>query len=133
MDRDALIHRLAETIAGDSGCCSMAGRISSDQPLGDGSLDMNGFCYTAEGDAVPVSPRDFAIFDVLEELRAAMAKTDGKTLGCRALSHRAQDRQVRHGIRIRAAGALGHNAHEREARAQESRRPELGAMESHAR
>jgi hypothetical protein len=42
-------------------------------------LNMNGFCYTADGDAVPVSPRDFSIFDVLQELRDAMAKTDGKS------------------------------------------------------
>jgi hypothetical protein len=80
MDRDALIHRLAETIAGDSELLLDGWtHLVLTSRLGDGSLDMNGFCYTAEGDAVPVSPRDFAIFDVLEELRAAMAKTDGKT------------------------------------------------------
>jgi hypothetical protein len=77
MDRDALIHRLAETIAGDSELLLdgwthlvLVSRVE------DGMLNMNGFCYTADGDAVPVSPRDFSIFDVLQELREAMAKTD---------------------------------------------------------
>jgi hypothetical protein len=79
MDRDALIHRLAETIAGDSELLLdgwthlvLVSRIE------DGMLNMNGFCYTDGGDAVPVSPRDFSIFDVLQELRDAMAKADGK-------------------------------------------------------
>jgi hypothetical protein len=80
MDRDALIHGLAETIAADSELMLdgwthlvLVSRIE------DGMLNMNGFCYTADGDAVPVSPRDFSIFDVLQELRDAMAQADGKT------------------------------------------------------
>jgi hypothetical protein len=79
MDRDALIHGLAETIAADSELMLdgwthlvLVSRIE------DGMLNMNGFCYTDGGDAVPVSPRDFSIFDVLQELRDAMAKADGK-------------------------------------------------------
>jgi hypothetical protein len=79
MDRAALIHRLAETIAGDSELLLddwthlvLTSRIE------DGMLNMNGFCYTADGDAIPVSPRDFSIFDVLQELREAMAQADGK-------------------------------------------------------
>jgi hypothetical protein len=79
MDRDFLIQRLAETIAGDSELLLdswthlvLVSRVE------DGMLNMNGFCYTADGDAVPVSPRDFSIFDVLQELRDAMAKADGK-------------------------------------------------------
>jgi hypothetical protein len=79
MDRDALIHRLAETISGDSELLLdgwthlvLVSRVE------DGMLNMNGFCYTADGGAVPVSPRDFSIFDVLQELRDTMAKVDRK-------------------------------------------------------
>jgi hypothetical protein len=79
MDRDALIHRLAETISGDSELLLdgwthlvLVSRVE------DGMLNMNGFCYTADGGAVPVSPRDFSIFDVLQELRDTMAKVDCK-------------------------------------------------------
>jgi hypothetical protein len=77
MDRDALIHRLAETIAGDSELLLDGWtHLVLVSRVGDGMLNMNGFCYTADGDATPVSPRDFSIFDVLQELREAMAKTD---------------------------------------------------------
>jgi hypothetical protein len=41
-----------------------------------GTPDMTGFCYFADGRAVPVSPTDFGIFDVLEQLRDAMAAAD---------------------------------------------------------
>jgi hypothetical protein len=80
MDRDALIHRLAETIAGDSELLLEGWtHLVLTSRVEDGMLNMNGFCYTTDGDAVPVSPRDFSIFDVLEELRDAMAKADGKS------------------------------------------------------
>jgi hypothetical protein len=79
MDREAFLHRLAEMIVSDSELLLdgwthlvLVSRIE------DGMLNMNGFCYTDGGDAVPVSPRDFSIFDVLQELRDAMAKADGK-------------------------------------------------------
>jgi hypothetical protein len=79
MDREALLHRLAEMIAGDRELLLdgwthlvLTGRIE------DGMLTMNGFCYTDGGDAVPVSPRDFSVFDVLQELRDEMAHADGK-------------------------------------------------------
>jgi len=79
MDRDALIRRLAKTIAGDNALLLdgwthlvLVSRIEADTP------DMTGFCYTSDGGTVPVAPKDFAIFDVLEQLRAAMAKADGK-------------------------------------------------------
>jgi hypothetical protein len=79
MNREALLHRLAETIAADSELMLdgwthlvLTSRIEDDM------LNMNGFCYTEAGDAVPVSPRDFSIFDVLQELRETMAKADGK-------------------------------------------------------
>jgi hypothetical protein len=42
-----------------------------------GTCDLMGFCYTHEGRTIPVSPRDFGVFDVLGELRAAMAVQDG--------------------------------------------------------
>ena len=80
MDRDALIHRLAQTIAGDSELLLDGWtHLVLTSRLEDGMLNMNGFCYTDDGKAVPVSPRDFSIFDVLHELRDAMAKGDGKT------------------------------------------------------
>jgi hypothetical protein len=79
MDRDALIHRLAEAIAGDSELLLDGWtHLVLTCRIEDGMLNMNGFCYTDDGDAVPVSPRDFSIFDVLQELRDAMAKADGK-------------------------------------------------------
>ena len=80
MDRDALIHRLAETIAGDSELLLDGWtHLVLTSRIEDGMLNMNGFCYTDDGDAIPVSPRDFSIFDVLQELRDAMAKVDGKS------------------------------------------------------
>jgi hypothetical protein len=80
MDRDALLHRLGEMIAGDSELLLDGWtHLVLTSRVEDGMLNMNGFCYTADGDAVPVSPRDFSIFDVLQELRDAMAKTDGKS------------------------------------------------------
>jgi hypothetical protein len=79
MDRDALIHRLAEAIAGDSELLLDGWtHLVLTCRIEDGMLNMNGFCYTDDGDAVPVSPRDFSIFDVLQELRDAMAQADGK-------------------------------------------------------
>jgi hypothetical protein len=80
MDRDALIHRLAEKIAGDSELLldGWTHLVLTSRVEDDSMLNMNGFCYSADGDAHPVSPRDFSIFDVLEELRDAMAKADGK-------------------------------------------------------
>lgn len=79
MDREALIHRLAETIAGDSELLLDGWtHLVLTSRVEDGMLNMNGFCYTDDGDAIPVSPRDFSIFDVLQELRDAMAKADGK-------------------------------------------------------
>lgn len=79
MVRDALIQRLAETIAGDSELLLDGWtHLVLTSRIEDGMLNMNGFCYTDDGNAVPVSPRDFSIFDVLQELRDAMAQADGK-------------------------------------------------------
>ena len=79
MDRDALIHCLAETIAGDKGLLLDGWtHLVLVSHIDAGTPDMTGFCYTSDGRAVPVSPKDFSVFDALEQLRAAMAKTDGK-------------------------------------------------------
>jgi hypothetical protein len=79
VDRDTLIHRLAEAIAGDNALLLdgwthlvLVSRVEADTP------DLTGFCYTADGRAASVAPKDFGIFDVLEQLRAAMAEADGK-------------------------------------------------------
>jgi hypothetical protein len=110
MDRDAVIHRLAETIAGD-GELLLDGwtHLVLTSRLEDGMLNMNGFCYTDDSKAVPVSPTDFSIFDVLHELRDAMAKGDGG-----AVPDRARDWQAQRRVRVQATRAVGHNAHERE-------------------
>jgi predicted P-loop ATPase/GTPase len=79
MDRDALIRRLAETIAGDKALLLdgwthlvLVSHIEADTP------DMTGYCYTSDDRALAVAPKNFAIFDAIEQLRAAMAKADGK-------------------------------------------------------
>ena len=76
-DRDQHLHRLAETLAADPALLLpgwttlvVVSRIEAGTP------DMTGFCYTEDGRAVPVSPQDFAVFDVLEDLREAMATAD---------------------------------------------------------
>lgn len=79
MDRDTLLRRLAETIAGDAALLKPDWtHLVLVSVIEAGTPDMTGFCYAAGGKSVPVSPSDFAIFDVLEELRAAMAEADGK-------------------------------------------------------
>jgi|SRR5882672_3755509 len=77
MDRDELMRKLAETVAGDAALLLngwkhlvLISQIENDTP------DLTGFCYTGDGRAKPVSPTDFAIFDVIEKLRDAMAEVD---------------------------------------------------------
>ena len=79
MDRDALIRRLAETIAGDKALLLdgwthlvLVSQIEADTP------DLTGFCYVNDGRAVAVAPTNFGIFDVLDELRNEMAKVDDR-------------------------------------------------------
>ena len=79
MNRDQLILNLAEKVAGDAALLLdgwkhlvLVSVIEGDTP------DMTGFCYTGDGRAVPVSPTDFTIFDVIEQLRDAMAEVDAK-------------------------------------------------------
>src|ERR1700752_260435 len=79
MDGDVLLHRRAGTIAGDSELLLDGWtHLVLTSRVEDGMLNMNGFCYTDDGDVVPVSPKDFSIFDGLQKLRDAMAKADGK-------------------------------------------------------
>jgi hypothetical protein len=77
MNRDELIRSLAQVIAGD-GDLLLDGwkHLVLVSQIDDGTPDLTGFCYTADGRAIPVSPTDFSIFDVIEELREAMAEAD---------------------------------------------------------
>ena len=78
MDRNELLHRLALAVAGDSALLLQGWKhLVLVSHIEGGTPDMTGFCYTGDGRAVPVSPSDFGIFDVIEELRAAMAAADG--------------------------------------------------------
>jgi hypothetical protein len=78
MDRDQLIRRLAETVAGDAALVLNGWKhLVLVTQIEDVTPDLTGFCYTGDGRAVPVSPTDFAIFDVIEQLRDAMAEVDG--------------------------------------------------------
>jgi hypothetical protein len=77
MNRDELIHGLAQAIAGDSALLVDGWEhLVLVSQIEDGTPDLTGFCYTGDGRAVPVSPEDFAIFDVIEALREAMAEVD---------------------------------------------------------
>ncbi len=79
MDRDTLLRKLAETIAADAALLKDGWtHLVLVSVIDAGTPDMTGFCYAGGGTSTPVSPSDFAIFDVLEELRAAMAAADGK-------------------------------------------------------
>jgi hypothetical protein len=78
MNREELILKLGTQIAGDAALALdgwqhlvLASRIEGGTP------DLAGFCYR-DGRSTPVSPRDFGIFDTLEQLRDAMAAADGK-------------------------------------------------------
>ena len=76
-DRSALLNRLANIVATDSSLLKDGWtHLVLVSVIDSGTPDMTGFCYAA-GKAVPVSPRDFSIFDVLEDLRRAMAAQDG--------------------------------------------------------
>ena len=68
MNRDELIRSLAQVIAGD-GDLLLDGwkHLVLVSQVDDGTPDLTGFCYTADGRAVPVSPTDFSIFDVIED------------------------------------------------------------------
>jgi hypothetical protein len=77
MDRDELIRNLAETVAGDAALLLTGWKhLVLISQIDDGTPDVTGFCYTSDGRAVPVSPTDLAIFDVIEQLRDTMAEAD---------------------------------------------------------
>jgi hypothetical protein len=93
MDRDELLHKLAEAIANDEALLPSGWRhLVLTTKVGDGTLDLAGFSYASDGRAVPVSPRDFAIFDVLEQLRDAMLEADAGRPWIAALFRIDQDR-----------------------------------------
>lgn len=77
MDRDDLIRKLAETVADDDALLLDGWKhlvLVSRMELG--TPDLIGFCYLGDGRVITVAPRDFAIFDRLEQLRDAMAEAD---------------------------------------------------------
>ncbi len=79
MDRDTLVHRLAVIIAGDASLLLDGWtHLVLVSVVEAGTPDMTGFCYAEGGRATPVAPSDFEIFDVLVQLRSAMAEADGK-------------------------------------------------------
>lgn len=75
--RERFFHNLATTIAGDA-ALTLEGwkQLVLVSQISDGTADMTGFCYTGDGRAIAVSPSDFAIFEVIERLREAMAAAD---------------------------------------------------------
>jgi hypothetical protein len=78
-DRDELIRRFATTVAGDMSLMLEGWRqLVLVSQIEAGTPDMTGFCYLHDGRAIPVSPSDFAIFDVIERLRETMARVDGR-------------------------------------------------------
>jgi len=75
--RDELIHDLADAIAGDATLLLKDWKqLVLVSQIEDGAPDLTGFCYTGDGRAILVTPSDFAIFDVIEALRDAMARAD---------------------------------------------------------
>jgi hypothetical protein len=77
--RDELIHGLADAIAGDATLLLKDWKqLVLVSQIEDGTPDLTGFCYTEDGRAILVTPTDFAIFDVIEALRDAMARADDK-------------------------------------------------------
>ncbi len=75
--RDELMERLARAVAADAALLLdgwqhlvLVSHIDARTP------DLTGFCYLADGRALPVAPAEFDIFDVLVALRDAMAAAD---------------------------------------------------------
>jgi hypothetical protein len=92
MNRDELIFNLARIVAGDAALMLHDWKhLVLISQIADGTPDMTGFCYTGDGRAVPVAPSDFAIFDVIEDLRDAMAQADEKRPWLAALFRIARD------------------------------------------
>ena len=77
MNRDELMYNLAQVIASDAALVLNGWKhLVLVSVIEAGTPDMTGFAYLADGRAIPVSPTDFGIFDVLEQLRDAMAAAD---------------------------------------------------------
>lgn len=78
MDRDALLHQVAATLAGDPSLLLDGWtHLVVVSVIDAGTPDMTGFCFTHDGKATPVAPSDFEVFDVILQLRTAMAEADG--------------------------------------------------------
>ena len=100
--RERFFHNLATTIAGDA-ALTVEGwkQLVLVSQISDSTADMTGFCYTGDGRAIAVSPSDFAIFEVIERLREAMAAADaGSAVASGIVSHRPRNRQDDGRIRI---------------------------------
>src|SRR5215475_1959716 len=77
--RDELIDELVKAVAGDATLLLKDWKqLVLVSQIEDGTPDLTGFCYTEDGRAILVSPADFAIFDVIEALRDAMARADAE-------------------------------------------------------
>lgn len=78
-DRDELLRRLATVIAGDRELVLPGwSHLALVSVVEAGTPDLTGFCYRPGERSRSVAPSDFALFDVLEELRDATAGLDGR-------------------------------------------------------
>lgn len=76
-DRDELLLRLAEVIAGDPELVLPGwADLALVSVIEAGTPDLTGFCYRPGQRPRPVAPSDFVLFDVLDELRAVMVRDD---------------------------------------------------------
>ena len=76
---DELIHDLADAIAGDATLLLKDWKqLVLVSQIDEGTPDLTGFCYIEDGRAILVTPFDFAIFDLIEALRDAMARADAE-------------------------------------------------------
>ena len=84
--REELYYELAKSIADDNSLVLDGWKnLVLVSQFDDSGPDMNGFCYTEDGRTIPIAPRNFEIFDVIEALRDAMARADGKSRWLAAL------------------------------------------------
>jgi hypothetical protein len=74
MDKDELVHQLGAMLLDDAG-------VQSRRPwkhlvlvaqIMPGTTKVNGFAYRNDGEAIPTSPRNFAVMKKFRELRQAM-------------------------------------------------------------
>jgi hypothetical protein len=75
--RDELMERLARAVAADDALLLDGWQhLVLMSHIDAGTPDLTGFCYLGDGQAVPVAPAEFDIFDVVTALRDAMAEAD---------------------------------------------------------